>query len=58
MSLQTNSTIAANALSVGSTLFAPRDTKDFTGTDLPLVNPSIIQRLTPHSTVVVILAVG
>ena len=58
MSLQTNSMIVATALSTGSPLFASRNTKDFTGTDLPLVNPSIIQWLTPHSTAVRILAVG
>ena len=52
--------IAATALSAGLTRFVTRNTKDLTDTDtdLPLVNPWITQWLTPHSTVVQILAVG
>ena len=35
--------IAATALSAGASLFATRNTKDFTDTGLPLVNPWITQ---------------
>ena len=35
--------IAATALSAGASLFATRNTKDFTDTGLPLINPWITQ---------------
>ena len=35
--------IAATSLSAGASLFATRNTKDFTDTDLPLINPWITQ---------------
>ena len=35
--------IAATLLSAGASLFATRNTKDFTDTGLPLINPWITQ---------------